>query len=458
MSALMKPHSSRSVTLVAFVIIGAACGDSSSSTTTTTPASNPATSAAGSLPLDSLLAATPAQVEGPYYPPEKPQERDFDLTVVGDSTTLAAGDRLFLSGLLVRPDGSPIAGATVEIWQVDANGNHLSSKVLSSYEVASMESTFGIDLNANGFIGSYLGQDAAGYTLGQSVTLKLNGNQVGSSSFAGWSALAAAATVGGNQVAWRNSDGGFGIWNTDLDGNYQTGMAVNNVQIGAYENLFAEDLNGNGILDSLRTIESFGTTSVKVDLNGGYAFSSEKGVQLLQLNGQQVSENFAGSWNVVGAQDTVTGYQVILKESGTGANGYWNTDASGNYLAGKVIDGSQLQAFETSFQQDLDASGTGALDPITNQMVDGLTAVEEVGSASQLQQDNGGYVIDGANGIQFLNYRGTQVTPGFSSDWTLNGVETQGSGYAANWTRNSDQQTGTWSTNSTGDYLSAALG
>ena len=343
-------------------------------------------------------------------------------------------------------------------WQVDVNGNHLSSKVLSSLEVANMESTFGIDLNANGFIGAYLGQNAGGYSLGQSVTLKLNDNQVGSSSFAGWSAVAAAATAGGNQVAWRNSDGGFGIWNTDLDGNYQTGMAVNNVQIGAYENLFAEDLNGNGILDSLRTIESFGTTSVKVDLNGGYALSSEKGVQQLQLNGQQVAENFAGAWNVVGAQDTVTGYQVIWKESATGANAYWNTDALGNYLAGNVIDGSQLQAFETSFQQDLDASGTGTLDPITNQMVDGLTAVEEVGSASLLKQDNGGYVIDGANGIQFLNYQGSQVTPGFTSDWTLNGVESQGSGYAANWTRNSDQQAATWSTNSTGDYLSAALG
>jgi hypothetical protein len=37
-------------------------------------------------------------------------------------------------------------------------------------------------------------------------------------------------------------------------------------------------------------------------------------------------------------------------------------------------------------------------------------------------------------------------------------VESQGSGYAANWTRNSDQQAATWSTNSTGDFLSAALG
>jgi hypothetical protein len=333
------------------------------------------------------------------------------------------------------------------IWQVDANGNHQSSKMLSSLEVASMESTFGIDLNANGFIGAYLGQNAGGYLLGPDVTLKLNGAQVGANSFANWSAIAAAATAEGNQVAWGTNTGMFGIWSTDAQGNYQTGRTVNNVQIGAYENLFAEDLNGNGILDTLRTVEAFGTTSVAVDLNGGYSLSSARGVQLLQFNGQQVTENFGGGWNVVGAEDTVTGFQVVFKNATSGASAYWNTDANGNYLAVKVMDGVQLKAFETSFQQDLDNSGT----------VDPLTQVETAGSASLLQQANGGYVIDGANGIQFLNFQGTQVTPGFAPGWTLNGVEGQGSGYAANWTAPGGAQQYNWFTNSTGDYLSAGL-
>ena len=371
------------------------------------------------------------------------------------STTYPDWTAMAIAQMAGSPDNTVLwrhSDGNYGIWQVDANGNHQSSKVLSSFEVASMESTFGIDLNANGFIGSYLGQEAGGYSLGQGllsqgVTLKFNGNQVGSTSFGGWSAVAAAATADGNQVAWRNSAGGFGIWNTGLDGNYQTGMAVNNVQIGAYENLFAEDLNGNGILDSMRTIESFGTTSVIVDLNGGYALSSAKGVQLLQLNGQQVTENFGGAWNVVGAEDTITGYQVVFQNAATGASAYWNIDANGNYLAGKVVDGFQLKAFETSFLQDLDNSGT----------VDPLTQVETAGSASLLQQTNGGYVIDGANGIQFLNYQGTQVTPGFAPGWTLNGVESQGSGYAANWTAPNGTQQYNWFTNSTGDYLSAGL-
>jgi protocatechuate 3,4-dioxygenase beta subunit len=124
MSALMAPLMSRSATLVALAIFASACSDSSSTTTTTAAAEVPVstTSAPGALPLDNPLPITPAQAEGPYYPPEKPQDRDNDLTSVGGSTTLAEGERLFISGLLLRPNGSPIVGATVEIWQVDAGG------------------------------------------------------------------------------------------------------------------------------------------------------------------------------------------------------------------------------------------------------------------------------------------------------------------------------------------------
>jgi protocatechuate 3,4-dioxygenase beta subunit len=118
----MRSLSPALAVLAALSIVIAACGDSSSTTTTTMTNPTPATSAPGSLPLDAPLAITPAQVEGPYYPPEKPQDHDNDLTIVGESTDLADGERLFLSGLLVRPDGSPIVGATVEIWQVDAAG------------------------------------------------------------------------------------------------------------------------------------------------------------------------------------------------------------------------------------------------------------------------------------------------------------------------------------------------
>jgi serralysin len=186
---------------------------------------------------------------------------------------------------------------------------------------------------------------------------------------------------------------------------------------------------------------------VLADVNGGYYLSSTRGVQLLQINGQQMRENIGGGWNVVGAEDTLTGFQVVWENASTGTFAYWNADSNGNYLNAKVINSFQLKSFETSFQQDLDNFNG----------IDSLTQAGTTGNASLLMQANNGYVIDGANGIQFLNYQGSQITPGFSTDWTLNGVSNQGSGYVAHWTRNSDALSAYWLTNSTGDFLSSGL-
>lgn len=71
------------------------------------------------------LVLTPAQAEGPYYPVEIPVDHDADLTMVDGSTVEAAGETLVLTGDLLRTDGSPIEGATVEIWQTDAYGVYL---------------------------------------------------------------------------------------------------------------------------------------------------------------------------------------------------------------------------------------------------------------------------------------------------------------------------------------------
>ena len=77
--------------------------------------------------LADRLWATPAQVEGPYYPKVKPKEKDWNLLkTVHDSNTLAAGIPLELEGKILDHNGLPIVGATVEIWQSDNNGiyNH----------------------------------------------------------------------------------------------------------------------------------------------------------------------------------------------------------------------------------------------------------------------------------------------------------------------------------------------
>ena len=76
---------------------------------------SPAAGAAG-------LDRTPAQGEGPFYPADKPGERDWDLLRRGDGARLAAGVPLALSGRVIDTDGRPVTGAVMEIWQCDNNG------------------------------------------------------------------------------------------------------------------------------------------------------------------------------------------------------------------------------------------------------------------------------------------------------------------------------------------------
>jgi protocatechuate 3,4-dioxygenase, beta subunit len=101
--------------------------DSGTATSGGSPAATrPAvTAAAATATASGPLKLTPSQTEGPFYPPNKPTDRDNDLTVVRGQPGPATGTPLLLSGTLVRRDGTPVAGATVEIWHVDQNGIYL---------------------------------------------------------------------------------------------------------------------------------------------------------------------------------------------------------------------------------------------------------------------------------------------------------------------------------------------
>lgn len=74
------------------------------------------------------LTLTPAQTEGPFYPDRLPLDTDNDLIRINDSTTPAVGEITYVSGRVLRPDGTPIRDAVVEIWQCDASGVYLHSK------------------------------------------------------------------------------------------------------------------------------------------------------------------------------------------------------------------------------------------------------------------------------------------------------------------------------------------
>ena len=71
------------------------------------------------------LITTPAQTEGPYYPPNLPLDVNNDLVILGDSLTPADGTIAYISGRVLDPSGNPVPNAVVEIWQADNNGAYL---------------------------------------------------------------------------------------------------------------------------------------------------------------------------------------------------------------------------------------------------------------------------------------------------------------------------------------------
>lgn len=72
------------------------------------------------------LEPTPALTEGPFFPyDDMPTDQDNDLIVIGASTTPALGAAVHLAGRVLRPDGEPVRGATVHLWQTDSTGAYI---------------------------------------------------------------------------------------------------------------------------------------------------------------------------------------------------------------------------------------------------------------------------------------------------------------------------------------------
>jgi protocatechuate 3,4-dioxygenase beta subunit len=72
------------------------------------------------------LIVTPGQTEGPFYPVSFPADMDNDLVRVQGRQAQAMGQITHIAGRVLDRRGEPVRGATLEIWQCDANGiyNH----------------------------------------------------------------------------------------------------------------------------------------------------------------------------------------------------------------------------------------------------------------------------------------------------------------------------------------------
>jgi protocatechuate 3,4-dioxygenase, beta subunit len=70
-----------------------------------------------------LRPATPQDGEGPFYPKQWTGELDYDLLYF-NGKKYANGTPLTLAGQVISTDGSPIEGASVELWQCDETGEY----------------------------------------------------------------------------------------------------------------------------------------------------------------------------------------------------------------------------------------------------------------------------------------------------------------------------------------------
>jgi protocatechuate 3,4-dioxygenase beta subunit len=70
------------------------------------------------------LTPTPRQTAGPFYPVDKPLDRDADLTQVRGRAGRAAGQVVHVMGRVLDSGGRPLAGVTIEVWQANAHGRY----------------------------------------------------------------------------------------------------------------------------------------------------------------------------------------------------------------------------------------------------------------------------------------------------------------------------------------------
>ncbi len=201
---------------------------------------------------------------------------------------------------------------------------------------------------------------------GAGPELQYDGMAVFAGEFGNWTPIGAVQIATGYEVAFKlTGTTSYEIWTTDSNGNYistggvqpGTGLAIEQA-----ENVFHQDLNGDGVIGINATvIERAGSTSL-VGLGGNYYFNGVNGSFSTELRdeGAPVVAGEFGNWTPIGVEQTSTGYEVAFQSTGSTSYEIWTTDSNGNYVSsGGIVSGTSaaIEAAELSFHQDLNGDG-----------------------------------------------------------------------------------------------------
>jgi hypothetical protein len=208
------------------------------------------------------------------------------------------------------------------------------------------------------------------------------------------------------------------------------------------------------------TIEAYGSTAL--DQSGSNFFmipvGGGSGPELGYFGAPVTSGEF-GAWTPIGAEAISSGYEVAWKNGAADQYTVWATDANGGYTSmplNSVSGSSQpLEAIETSFHQDLNGDDIIGV-PTTSSSG---TTIESYGSTALVQLGSNYFMnpVAGGSGAE-LEYSGAPFTSGQFGGWTPIGAEATSSGYEVAWKNGTADQYTVWNTNSSGNYVSNALG
>ena len=379
------------------------------------------------------------------------------------------------------------------IWYVDDGGNYLSSPIGtvsgSSTALESFEISFQQDLSGDGSIGvvppsaptvieamgsTSLAEAGSNYWLypssGAPVELNYGGSPVVAGQFGAWAPIGAEATANGYEVAWKLTGADqYTIWYVDDSGNYLSGpigtVSGSSTALQSFETSFQQDLNGDGSIgvvppSSPTVIEAFGSTSLAEAGSNYWLYPNGGSPVELSYAGATIVAGQFGAWAPIGAETTAKGYEVAWRLTGADQYTVWYFDNSGTYVSSAIgtVSGSStaLEAFETSFQQDLNGDGLIGFPPPPS-----LTVLEAFGSTSLTEAGSNYWLYPNDGSPVELSYAGAPIVAGQFDQygaWAPIGAEATANGYEIAWKVAGADQFTVWYFDNSGNYLSSAIG
>ena len=165
-------------------------------------------------------------------------------------------------------------GASFVLWVLDGDGNYVNGVGLDLRAQRNYETQFSQDLNGDGYTGvppaavveefglvRLLLGDTGYYLDSESLELQINGVQVTPQTIAGWTPIAlerasSLTTIGGVSVTsgdyllLMTNSAYYLVWYVNQQGNYYGGAVISQNEVLYYEQIFAQDVNGSGIIDA----------------------------------------------------------------------------------------------------------------------------------------------------------------------------------------------------------------